>query len=249
MRSSGGSSRTRATSRSRSARRTLQISPVRIPLCWSPVRRCSPRRLGRCPGRLDPMVALAAGCGLASSRRPGQHPARPRAAPGRPRGVGGCPGLRAMVRQRTAHRGGVGACGARRHRGGDLSLGERIPAPRSGDGEHLARPISVREPPAARVLWNLPGPELPAQRLRAVRRCRQCMGVDEHALGETPGAEVTPACCAPQHQVTEEERRVTKGGSHLCAPSYCHRYRPAARQGHTVRSTTSHVGFRCVVHA
>ena len=75
------------------------------------------------------------------------------------------------------------------------------------------------------------------------------MGVDEHPLGETPGAKVTPACCAPQHEVTEEERRVTKGGSHLCAPSYCHRYRPAARQGHTVRSTTSHVGFRCVVHA
>ena len=67
--------------------------------------------------------------------------------------------------------------------------------------------------------------------------------------GERPGSEVTPACCAPQHEVTEEERRVTKGGSHLCAPSYCHRYRPAARQGHTVRSTTSHVGFRCVAHA
>jgi formylglycine-generating enzyme len=67
--------------------------------------------------------------------------------------------------------------------------------------------------------------------------------------GERPDSEATPACCAPQHEVTEEERRVTKGGSHLCAPSYCHRYRPAARQGHTVRSTTSHVGFRCVAHA
>ncbi len=56
-----------------------------------------------------------------------------------------------------------------------------------------------------------------------------------------------PACCAPQHEVTEEERRITKGGSHLCAPSYCHRYRPAARQGHAVRSTTGHLGFRCIV--
>ena len=43
----------------------------------------------------------------------------------------------------------------------------------------------------------------------------------------------------------EGDRFVTKGGSHLCAPSYCHRYRPAARQGHTIRSTTSHLGFRC----
>ena len=48
---------------------------------------------------------------------------------------------------------------------------------------------------------------------------------------------------------SETDRRVTKGGSHLCAPSYCHRYRPAARQGHGVRSTTGHVGFRCVARA
>jgi formylglycine-generating enzyme required for sulfatase activity len=53
------------------------------------------------------------------------------------------------------------------------------------------------------------------------------------------------SCCAPR-VLTEGDRRVIKGGSHLCAPSYCHRYRPAARQGHSVRSSTNHVGFRCV---
>ena len=42
-------------------------------------------------------------------------------------------------------------------------------------------------------------------------------------------------------------RRVIKGGSHLCAPTYCLRYRPAARQGEAVDSSTSHLGFRCVV--
>jgi formylglycine-generating enzyme required for sulfatase activity len=42
-------------------------------------------------------------------------------------------------------------------------------------------------------------------------------------------------------------RRVIKGGSHLCAPNYCLRYRPAARQGETVDTSTSHLGFRCVV--
>lgn len=42
-------------------------------------------------------------------------------------------------------------------------------------------------------------------------------------------------------------RRVTKGGSHLCAPNYCLRYRPAARQGQAVDTTTSHIGFRCIV--
>ena len=56
-----------------------------------------------------------------------------------------------------------------------------------------------------------------------------------------------PACCSPQvEHLVETDRRVTKGGSYLCAPTYCHRYRPAARQGHTVRSTTGHIGFRCV---
>ena len=42
-------------------------------------------------------------------------------------------------------------------------------------------------------------------------------------------------------------RRVIKGGSHLCAANYCLRYRPAARQGETVDTATSHIGFRCVV--
>jgi formylglycine-generating enzyme required for sulfatase activity len=67
-------------------------------------------------------------------------------------------------------------------------------------------------------------------------------------------------CCTPHNpRITSAEesydtgtsasipRRVTKGGSHLCAPNYCLRYRPAARQGQAVDSTTSHIGFRCVV--
>ena len=42
-------------------------------------------------------------------------------------------------------------------------------------------------------------------------------------------------------------RQVIKGGSHLCAPSYCLRFRPAARQFEAVDTSTSHIGFRCVV--
>jgi sulfatase modifying factor 1 len=38
-----------------------------------------------------------------------------------------------------------------------------------------------------------------------------------------------------------------KGGSHLCAPNYCRRYRPAARMAQPVDTGTSHLGFRCVV--
>ena len=64
----------------------------------------------------------------------------------------------------------------------------------------------------------------------------------------------THACCAPHNPrvtspATDEAipRRVIKGGSHLCAPNYCLRYRPAARQGEAVDTSTSHIGFRCVV--
>ncbi|WP_369062091.1 formylglycine-generating enzyme family protein [Caulobacter sp. 73W] len=39
--------------------------------------------------------------------------------------------------------------------------------------------------------------------------------------------------------------RVAKGGSHLCAPNWCERYRPAARWGQPIDTSTSHMGFRC----
>jgi sulfatase modifying factor 1 len=72
-----------------------------------------------------------------------------------------------------------------------------------------------------------------------------------------PG-EVAHACCMPRNpRVLSAElevgpagdrtaRRVTKGGSHLCAPNYCLRYRPAARQGEAVDTSTCHIGFRCI---
>lgn len=44
-------------------------------------------------------------------------------------------------------------------------------------------------------------------------------------------------------------RRVLKGGSHLCAETYCQRYRPAARHPQAIDSSTSHIGFRCIVRA
>jgi formylglycine-generating enzyme len=61
-------------------------------------------------------------------------------------------------------------------------------------------------------------------------------------------------CCVPRNpQVTTPvlaeaiPRRVIKGGSHLCAPNYCLRYRPAARQGEALDTATGHIGFRCIV--
>lgn len=51
----------------------------------------------------------------------------------------------------------------------------------------------------------------------------------------------------PQSEHGLIARRVVKGGSHLCAPEYCRRYRPAARMAQGIDTSTSHLGFRCVV--
>jgi formylglycine-generating enzyme required for sulfatase activity len=50
--------------------------------------------------------------------------------------------------------------------------------------------------------------------------------------------------CQPDIKIA---RKVLKGGSFLCAPNYCRRYRPAARHAQPVDTSTCHVGFRCVV--
>jgi len=71
----------------------------------------------------------------------------------------------------------------------------------------------------------------------------------------------THSCCIPRNPRGGSEegsrnlndagaafgRKVLKGGSHLCAENYCQRYRPAARYAQTIDTSTSHIGFRCVV--
>jgi sulfatase modifying factor 1 len=78
---------------------------------------------------------------------------------------------------------------------------------------------------------------------------------------KTHTADAPKACCIPENPRGGVEadsydpcltnvkiaRKVIKGGSHLCAPNYCRRYRPAARHAESVDTSTSHVGFRCVV--
>jgi sulfatase modifying factor 1 len=67
-------------------------------------------------------------------------------------------------------------------------------------------------------------------------------------------------CCIPRNPRVEAPvqlglsepgahipQKVIKGGSYLCAPNYCLRYRPAARQGEAVDTSTGHLGFRCIV--
>jgi formylglycine-generating enzyme required for sulfatase activity len=77
---------------------------------------------------------------------------------------------------------------------------------------------------------------------------------------ESPSVGKPSSCCVPANPRGGQElesrdpatpdirigRKVLKGGSHLCAPSYCRRYRPAARYPQPIDSSASHVGFRCV---
>jgi formylglycine-generating enzyme required for sulfatase activity len=42
-------------------------------------------------------------------------------------------------------------------------------------------------------------------------------------------------------------RKVIKGGSHLCAPNYCRRYRPAGRFPEPIDTAAGHLGFRCII--
>jgi formylglycine-generating enzyme required for sulfatase activity len=85
---------------------------------------------------------------------------------------------------------------------------------------------------------------------------------DYYAPDHASNGDVEHACCAPMNPRVESversydpadtrssrmPRRVIKGGSHLCSPSYCLRFRPAARQPQMEDSSMSHIGFRCVI--
>ena len=83
-----------------------------------------------------------------------------------------------------------------------------------------------------------------------------------HAAPGAPEAEPQPSkgCCTPRNPrgpsvdgsfdpaqpAIRIPRKVVKGGSFLCAPSYCRRYRPAARHAQMVDTGMSHIGFRCI---
>jgi formylglycine-generating enzyme len=86
--------------------------------------------------------------------------------------------------------------------------------------------------------------------------CQDYTSSHAAAVHSTDGA-LAGGCCAPRrtpdgdaevHMGSEEgsSLKVIKGGSHLCAPNYCLRYRPAARQSQTLDTSTSHLGFRCI---
>lgn len=70
---------------------------------------------------------------------------------------------------------------------------------------------------------------------------KSCCGPATNPRITSPDKSYDPA--QPQFRIA---RKVVKGGSHLCAPNYCLRYRPAARQPQMIDTGMSHIGIRCV---
>jgi formylglycine-generating enzyme required for sulfatase activity len=66
-------------------------------------------------------------------------------------------------------------------------------------------------------------------------------------IPENPRGGLREASYDPRQPEIKIPRKVLKGGSHLCAPNYCRRYRPAARHAQPIDTSSSHIGFRCVV--
>ena len=110
--------------------------------------------------------------------------------------------------------------------------------------QHLARRVPLAEPRARRLRGHVARRQLPPN---GYGLFDMAGNVWEWTTRLLRVGETRSPCCAPQIAVRRIPRRVIKGGSHLCAPNYCLRYRPAARQSETVDTSTSHIGFRCVV--
>jgi formylglycine-generating enzyme required for sulfatase activity len=70
---------------------------------------------------------------------------------------------------------------------------------------------------------------------------RACCTIDNPRGGEAE------ASVDPRTPDVRIPRKVMKGGSYLCAPNYCRRYRPAARMPQAMDTSTCHLGFRCIV--
>lgn len=86
--------------------------------------------------------------------------------------------------------------------------------------------------------WSEPASSPPKK-----KRSDSCCAVS-NPRGGTLRASMDPA--QPQVRIG---RKVIKGGSHLCAVNHCQRFRPAARHPEMIDTSTSHIGFRCVVRA
>ena len=135
-------------------------------------------------------------------------------------------------------------------RSGDIPGRRRPPRHVPDDSErHRGNPRGLLQDGVGRVL-----------RRRVCRNVWEWTSDDYSPRGTGSRQNESPCCTLPRNPRvdTPQEsydlgqpgahipRRVIKGGSHLCSPTYRQRYRPAARQPQSIDTSTSHVGFRCI---
>ena len=161
-------------------------------------------------------------------------PSRP-ARPGRRRRV------RPLGRQTAAQRGRIGVCRPRRPLSCDLGLGRGAHPGEPVDGQHMAGRVSDRQHKRGRPRRHCTGLLYPPNGYGLYDMIGNVW--EWTADWYQPRAQTSHGCCSVQnpHGGHREDsfdpalrgiqipRRVMKGGSDLCAPNYCRRYRPAAR--------------------
>ena len=258
--SSASSSTPPAMSRSPSGRRMPPTIPAPSRSCSCRRRWCSGSRRPRRSAQSLQLVGLRAGADWRHPRGPHsslqglwKHPVVHVA-------YEDAEGVCDVGGQGPADRGRMGIRRARRSRRRRVRLGRRVDARRQADGEHLAGRIPVAEPRRGRLRMDGAGRLVPAERLRSLRDVRQRLGVDQPtgtrttarsrrpaARWRTRAAATSETSFDPRTPAIRIPRKVMKGGSYLCAPNYCRRYRPAARMPQAVDTSTCHLGFRCIV--
>ena len=220
----------------------------------------SPGPPGR-PGQPLQLVDLRARGRLAPPPGAGQLDQEEARPSGRPRRLGRRRGLRRLGRQGAADRGRVGAAPPAAGWTAPSTPGATSSTRTAAGWPTPGRASSPTENLALDgYAGHRPGGPVPGQRLRPVRHDRQRLGVDRRLVPGPRASSPMPAARAtnPRGGDREQQRRsrataaaiprkVMKGGSHLCAPNYCRRYRPAARMAQPVDTSTSHLGFRCIL--